>query len=325
MIYRSLAEVPADFGTCAITIGNFDGVHQGHSQIMQRVRAIAREHGWKAAVLTFDPHPSKLVAPSRAPSLLTTPEQRARLILGQGIDEILILPFTREVAGLTPEEFVREILTGKLKAGAVLVGDNFRFGNRAAGDARTMQQLGRQYGFSTEIVNAISWRGRIISSSEIRRLLEAGNVSLGCRLLGRPYALEGRVVPGEGRGSKQTVPTLNLETHAEVLPKVGVYVTRTSESNGSRNWPSITNIGYRPTFNGHGISIETFLLSSLDAESPQEISVEFLRWIRDEQKFENADALKAQILRDVDRARAYFRRLEEMSGRARSRLMSDNK
>jgi riboflavin kinase/FMN adenylyltransferase len=325
MIFRSLAEVAPDFGPCAITIGNFDGVHQGHRQIMQRVRAIAREHGWKSAVLTFNPHPSKLVAPGRAPRLLTTPEQRARLILEQGIDEVLILPFTPEVAKLTPEEFVREILASQLKARAVLVGDNFRFGNRAAGDSGTMEELGHKYGFTTEIVKAISQRGRIISSSEIRRLVEAGNVSLACRLLGRPYALEGRVVHGEGRGTKQTVPTLNLETHAELLPKVGVYVTRSREFNGSRNWPSITNIGYRPTFNGHGITIETFLLSSLDGESPQEISVEFLRWVRDEQKFENADALKAQIHRDVGRARAYFRRLGEMSARARSRLLSDNK
>jgi riboflavin kinase/FMN adenylyltransferase len=143
MIYRSLAEAPHDFGPCAITIGNFDGVHKGHRQIMQRVRAIAREHGWKSAVLTFDPHPSKLVAPDRAPRLLTTPEQRARLILEQGIDEVLILPFTPEIAKLTPEEFVQQILAGKLKVRAVLVGDNFRFGNRAAGDARTMEELGR--------------------------------------------------------------------------------------------------------------------------------------------------------------------------------------
>jgi riboflavin kinase/FMN adenylyltransferase len=322
MIYRSLAEVPSDFGPCAITIGNFDGVHRGHRQIMQRVRELAREHGWKAAVLTFDPHPSKLVAPDRAPRLLTPPEERARLILGQGIDEVLILPFTSEVAKLTPEEFVREILAGKLKARAVLVGDNFRFGNRAAGHAGSMEELGRKYGFTTEIVKAISWRGRVISSSEIRGLIQAGNVSLVCRLLGWPYALQGKVVPGEGRGSKQTVPTLNLDTKAEVLPKVGVYITRTRESGGARFWPSITNVGYRPTFNGHGITIETYLLSSLDGEPPEEISVEFLRWVREERKFENAEALKAQILRDVSRAQAYFRRLEEAT--APSGRMSEN-
>src|SRR5579864_3246480 len=146
-IYRSLAEVSDDFGPCAINIGNFDGVHIGHQQIMRRVAAVAREHGWKAAALTFDPHPTKLVAPARAPRLLTTPEQRARMMLDQGIDELFILPFTAEVVQLTPEEFVREILVGKLKARAVLVGDNFRFGNRAAGDARMLQELGRSDGF----------------------------------------------------------------------------------------------------------------------------------------------------------------------------------
>jgi riboflavin kinase/FMN adenylyltransferase len=305
---RSLAELPKDFGPCAITIGNFDGVHIGHQQIIRRVAAMAHEHGWKAAALTFDPHPTKLVAPARAPRLLTTPEQRARLMLERGIDEVLILPFTLETAKLTPEEFVREILSSKLKARAVLVGDNFRFGNRAAGDARALEELGQRYGFSTEIIHAIFCRGRVISSSAIRQSVEAGQVSLACRMLGRPYALEGRVVPGAGVGSKQTVPTLNLETSAEVLPKTGVYITRTHDLKSSREWPSITNVGYRPTFNGHGLTIETYLLSALEGDPPQEISVEFLRWVREERKFPTPEALKAQILTDVSRAQAYFRR-----------------
>ncbi|HEV2688183.1 MAG TPA: bifunctional riboflavin kinase/FAD synthetase [Bryobacteraceae bacterium] len=313
MIYRSLAEVPADFGPCAITIGNFDGVHLGHRQIMRRIVAIAREHGWKSAVLTFDPHPTRLVAPDRAPRLLTTPEQRARLILGQGIDEVLILPFTSEIAKLTPEEFVREVLVGRLKAREVLVGDNFHFGHKAAGNAGTLKELGRTFGFQTDVVTAISWRGVVISSSEIRRLVEAGDVARACRLLGRPYALEGAVVHGEGVGSKQTVPTLNLDTQAEVLPKPGVYVTRTREGNGSREWPSITNVGYRPTFDGRRLTIETFLLSGLNGATPERISVEFLRWVREERKFPDPAALKAQILRDVGRAQAYFRRLGELT------------
>jgi riboflavin kinase/FMN adenylyltransferase len=317
MIFRSLAEVPADFGPCAITIGNFDGVHRGHRQIMERVAAVARENGWKSAVLTFDPHPTKLVAPARAPRLLTTPEQRAHLILGQGIGQVLILPFTAEIAKLTPEEFVREILVRRLQARAVLVGDNFRFGHRAAGDARMLRDLGQTYGFETEIMGAIAWRKRIISSSEIRSLIEAGDVALAGRMLGRPYALEGAVVPGEGVGSKQTVPTLNLETPVEVLPKTGVYVTRTREAAGLREWPSITNVGHRPTFDGHRLTIETFLLSGLDGLTPARISVEFLRWVREERKFPSPEALKAQIMRDVGRAQAYFRRLEEIAAPAR--------
>jgi riboflavin kinase/FMN adenylyltransferase len=171
-----------------------------------------------------------------------------------------------------------------------------------------LQELGRQYGFEVEIMHAVVWRGRIISSSEIRRAIEAGQVSLACRMLGRPYALEGVVVPGAGVGSKQTVPTLNLDTKAEVLPKTGVYITRTHDQKSSREWPSITNVGYRPTFNGHGLTIETYLLSPLDGDAPEEISVEFLRWVREERKFPNPEALKTQILRDVSSAQAYFRR-----------------
>jgi riboflavin kinase/FMN adenylyltransferase len=229
--------------------------------------------------------------------------------LEQGIDEVLILPFTADVAALGPEDFVREILVDKLKARAVLVGANFHFGKRAAGDAAMLEELGDRFSFEAEIIAPVIWRKRVISSSEVRRLIGAGDVSTACRLLGRPYALRGRVVAGEGRGSKQTVPTLNLDTQAEVVPKNGVYVTRTRDLAGEREWPSITNIGLRPTFDGHTRTIETYLLAALDGASPIEISVEFLHWVREERKFENADALKGQILRDVNRAQVYFRRV----------------
>ena len=317
MIYRNLAETSGDFGPCAITIGNFDGVHRGHKQILNSVIAAAREEGWKAAVLTFDPHPAKLVAPATAPRLLTTLEERTRMILDQGIDEILILPFTPQIAGLGPEDFVREILVDKLKARAVLVGANFHFGKRAAGDAQMLVELGDRFTFESEIIQPVVWRKRVISSSEIRRSIEAGEVSSACRMLGRPYALSGVVVAGEGRGSKQTVPTLNLDTKAEVLPKNGVYVTRTRERGASREWPSITNVGHRPTFDGGTRTIETYLLSPLEGGAPDKISVEFLRRVRDERKFDTAEALKAQILRDVKRAQAYFRRVGQAATPAR--------
>ena len=312
MIYRDPAAIPASFGPCAVTVGNFDGVHIGHREILKQVKAIAARHQWVSASMTFDPHPTKLVAPERAPHLLTTVEERARLIEQQGIDCVFILPFTESIVKLTPEQFVREILVEKLHARSVLVGDNFRFGHKAAGTWRDLEDLGGKYGFSVQVVAPIRWRNTIISSSEIRRLIEAGSVSRACRMLGRPYALSGAVVAGQGIGSKQTVPTLNLDTTAEVLPKTGVYVTRTHDSASAREWPSITNVGYRPTFNGHGLTIETFLLSPLSGSAPQDIRVDFLRWVREERKFETADALKAQILRDVGRAQAYHRRLGEM-------------
>jgi riboflavin kinase/FMN adenylyltransferase len=308
MIFRSLTEVPADFGPSAITIGNFDGVHEGHRHILRRVVAVAREHGWKPTLLTFDPHPTKLVAPSRSPKLLTTIEQRCELIAAQGIEYILILPFTAEVAKLTPEEFVAQILAGALRTRAVLVGDNFRFGNRAAGDTKLLGELGLKYGFVTEAVSPVRLRNRVVSSSEIRSLIEKGNMSLACRMLGRPYTLEGQVVPGHGVGSKQTVPTLNLATAAETLPKVGVYVTRTRDLDDRREWQSITNVGFRPTFGGDKLTIETFLLAPLRGEAPRNISVELLRYVREERKFATPEALKAQIFKDVGRAQAYFRR-----------------
>ena len=153
-----------------------------------------------------------------------------------------------------------------------------------------------------------------MSSSEVRRLIEAGNVSLACRLLERPFALEGQVVPGHGVGSKQTVPTLNLHTEAELLPATGVYITRTSDLKSDRRWDSITNVGYRPTFDGDSLTVETFLLSPLSGEPPAEIRVEFLRRVREERKFENPSALKTQILKDVARAQAYFRRTARLGG-----------
>src|SRR5689334_17391860 len=299
MIWRSLGQLPPDFGPCSLTIGNFDGVHVGHQHIMRRVTQVAREQALKHAVLTFEPHPAKLVAPSRAPKLLTTLDQRCELMEAQGIEHILILPFTPDVAKLSPEEFVKQILVDKLRTRVVLVGDNFRFGTRAAGDANVLRELGAKYGFVTEVVGAVSIRGQVVSSTGIRSRVESGSVSKVCRMLGRYYALEGRVVHGHGIGAKRTVPTLNLETGAEVLPATGVYITRTHDLNAARQWPSITNIGYRPTFGGTDLSIETFLLSPLEGATPDEIRVELLRRVRDERKFESAEALKAQILRDV--------------------------
>ena len=321
-IYRSLAGVPADFGPCALTIGNFDGVHFGHRRILRRVAALAAERGWKSAVLTFDPHPTRVVAPERTPVLLTSPDRRAELMREEGIQEVLILPFTAELARLSPEEFVRQLLVERLGARAVLVGDNFCFGYRQSGNVALLAQLGPRMGFETEIVHAVSCRGRMVSSSSIRGLLAAGRVGLAARLLQHPYALEGAVVAGRGVGSKQTVPTLNLAPDGGLVPPCGVYVTRALDPESARQWDAITNIGYRPTFGASDeLSIETFLLDPLalgpDGDPPQRLRLEFLWRIRDERKFETAAALKEQILRDVGAAERYFRRLRAWVAQAR--------
>jgi riboflavin kinase/FMN adenylyltransferase len=308
-LYRSLDEIDRSFGPSALTIGNFDGVHAGHREILRRVTALARERGWKSSALTFDPHPVRIVAPERAPKLLATPEERALLMREEGVEQVLILPFTRELAGFAPDRFVREIVAERLDARAVLVGDNFRFGHEHAGDTRLLADLGRRLGFLVETVEPIRMRGRVVSSSEVRRLILEGNVALAGRLLGRPYALAGEVVRGQGIGSKQTVPTLNLAPAAEVLPARGVYITRTTDTEAGRRWNSVTNIGTRPTFGGDSVTVETFLLDPLVGASPRAIRVEFLRRLREERRFEDAAALKRQILRDVGQAVTYFRRL----------------
>lgn len=315
-IYRSLADVPSDFGPSALTIGNFDGVHFGHRRILREILKLAHDRGWKPSALTFDPHPTRVVAPERAPRLIATPPRRAELMGEEGIQQVLILPFTRELALLSPEEFVANLLVERLGARAVLVGDNFRFGHRQAGNVRVLADLGQRLGFETVVVPAVTCRGRVVSSSAVRELILAGRVSPAARLLARPYALDGEVVSGRGVGSKQTVPTLNLATSAELIPARGVYVTRTHDLESAGQWNSITNIGYRPTFGAsEELSIETFLLEPIPGETPRRIRVEFLWRVRDERKFETPEALKGQILRDVRVAQNYFRRVRAWVGR----------
>ncbi len=307
LIFRSLEEARGRFGPCALSIGNFDGVHGGHRRILRRVVELARQRGWKPAALTFDPHPARIVAPRRSPRLLTSPEERARLMAAEGIEQVVILPFTDRVAAMKPEEFARRVLVETLSARAVLVGSNFRFGHRHAGDTKRLAELGAECGFLVEIVPAVKIRGHLVSSSEIRRMIQAGDVGRAGRLLTYPYSLEGAVVSGFGIGSARTVPTLNLETPAEVLPAPGVYITRTLEIGGDRVWASVTNVGVRPTFGGSGLTIETFLLDRFEAPTPSRIRVQFLKRLRGERKFPSAEELRAQILRDAERAGRYHR------------------
>jgi riboflavin kinase / FMN adenylyltransferase len=291
----------------AVAIGVFDGVHAGHQALLRRTVETARELGLKPAVLTFHPHPACVVAPDRAPRLLYTIDERRELLLGQGIEDIHVLPFDKKIAAMTPEQFA----AGPLReARAIIVGEDFRFGNRRAGDVGTLASLG----FDVRPVAPVLLRGLVVSSSEIRKRIEAGDVSLAGRLLGRPYAISGEIVSGHGIGSKQTVPTLNLRTEAEVLPANGVYITRTTDTATGARWNSITNVGTRPTFeNAGGLSIETFLLDPLTGPAPSGIRLEYLRRVREERKFDTPEALRAQILRDVAIANTYFRR----SGRLR--------
>lgn len=307
-VFRSLEEARGVFGPSAVAIGNFDGVHRGHQLVFARCVEAARARGCRPSVILFDPHPAKVLNPQRAPRLLSTIEQRCRWIRECGIAQALIIPFTLEFSHREPEDFVRDVLVDCARACAVFVGENFRFGRNRTGDAALLARLGPKYGFSAELAPSATFRGRVISSSEIRRLIESGSVTVAARFLGRPYGLEGEVVPGHGIGSKETVPTLNLATQAEVLPARGVYVTATVDLDTGKIWDSVTNIGFRPTFGGDDtLSIETFLLESPERR-PDRIRVDFWKRLREERRFPDAAALRAQILRDASRAQAWHRR-----------------
>lgn len=312
-VFHSLDALPADFGPSALTIGNFDGVHAGHGEIMRRLTAEARKRGLTATVMTFDPHPARVLAPERAPLLIQTISQRLRSLEREGIEATLLIPFSRDFAALSPEEFAGGVLAGALKARVVMVGEDFRFGYKQAGNIETLRELGIRYGFELQPMDAVQGRGARVSSTRIRELIAAGKVSGACRLMGAPFALEGPVVPGFGIGSKKTVPTLNLAAENELLPKVGVYVTRTRDRNNpARTWRSITNVGYRPTFDGDTLTVETFLLDGAPDPAPERIEVSFLTFVRDEMRFESPEMLKARILRDVAAAKSFHTRLERM-------------
>jgi len=308
VVFSSLEEATGRFGPCALTIGNFDGVHIGHQQLVREAREQAQTRGCRSAVLTFHPHPRSVVAPDRPTKLLASIDERVALLEETGVDHILVLPFTAELSNLGAEQFVRQILVEQLEARFVVVGDNFRFGHKQGGDTALLASLAAKLGFGTRFVPQIRYRGEAVSSTLIREHLQQGRVARAGRLLGRCYSLSGPVVRGHGIGSKQTVPTLNLQPPDDVLPANGVYVTEVHDLDDDRRWPSITNIGTRPTFDGEDLTIESYLLSHLSGETPQTIRVDFRRWLRAEQKFPDVTALKYQILRDVERANTYWRR-----------------
>jgi riboflavin kinase/FMN adenylyltransferase len=312
-VFRTAEEAEGVFGPCALTIGNFDGVHLGHRTLIRQAQQIARAHGWSTGVLTFDPHPTVIVAPERAPQMICSLQERLRLLEEAGANRILVLPFTKRIAEMSPREFLEQIVVEALGARAVVVGQNFRFGRQQLGNTAVLSQLGTELGLESHFLAPITSRGEIVSSTAIRRHILAGNVSRTGRLLGRCFALQGEIVTGQGIGSKQTVPTLNLRPGPEIIPRKGVYISEAEDLEDGRTWHGITNVGIRPTFGGGDLSIETFLLSPFDGRNPERVEVRFRHWVREERTFPDAQALRNQILRDVAGAQAYWRRLERLN------------
>lgn len=302
-------DLPDGLGPAVVTIGNFDGVHLGHSRILRSVVEAAQSLAIEAVALTFDPHPLEVVAPERAPLALTSLRQRVALMRAEGIDRVAVLRFTKEISQLSPRAFAEQFLVRKLAARRVVVGANFRFGRRQAGDAETLRSLGHEFGFEVALAETVVADGDVVSSTRVRTLVREGRMEAARSLLGREFSLEGRIVSGEGIGSTRTVPTLNLEPESRVLPADGVYITRTRPAGHASCLESITNVGLRPTFDGRRRTVETFLLGAVETCAPTAIELKFLRKIREERKFPSAQSLRKQIEADIEIAERYFRGL----------------
>lgn len=279
------------------TLGNFDGLHRGHMTIMRTVISRARALNGLATVITFDPHPQRVLFPDRAPHLMQTADQKTRLLAAAGLDATIIVPFDRTLATLTAEQFVREILIERVGITEVHIGPDFRFGAQRAGDVALLSRLGAELGFTAHAAEAVHDRGERISASLIRRLLTAGQVDEARTLLGRPFSLVGTIVHGEGRGKRQLVPTANLAPENEFMPATGVYITR-FRGRGAPI-PGVTNVGVRPTFGDRRLTVETYLPGFDGQLYGQRIELDFLQRLRAEQKFDSPELLLAQIKQDL--------------------------
>jgi riboflavin kinase/FMN adenylyltransferase len=297
-----------DSGRAVISVGNFDGLHIGHQRILRAVVERARREEAIAAVITFDPHPMKVLRPETAPLLLMTMAQRLGGFEQMGLDAVLVMQFDDKLARLSADDFVRLVLVETVHAKAVLVGTNFRFGHKQTGNVDLLERIGKRDGFAVEIVHPAAVGGKAVSSTTIRRAVAEGNVEEAAALLGRPFALTGPVRAGEGRGSKTLFPTLNLAAVQEILPGNGVYATETVLEGKVHR--SVTNVGTRPTFDGIGITVESHLFDYSGQVSPGALEVRFWKRLRAERKFDGPDALRAQIEMDIKSAKDYFQKRE---------------
>ena len=289
----------------AVAIGNFDGVHLGHQRLLAAARAAAGASG-ESAVLTFEPHPVRVLAPQLAPPLLVTPARKLELIAQQGIDACVVEPFTAELAGSSPAWFVEELLVRGLGARHIVVGYDFTYGQKRAGTVDSLRAAGKQHGFDVEVVNAVAVDGLVASSTKVREFVLEGNVAGAAMLLGRPFDVDGQVVRGAGRGRTIGVPTANVVIDGELLPRPGVYAARVRPEGSDKDtwYDAAVNLGTNPTFVQAGaLSLEAHLLD-FDADLyDQRLRVAFVARLRDERRFTAIDELVAQIRRDISAVR----------------------
>jgi riboflavin kinase/FMN adenylyltransferase len=310
-VFRSAAEIPTGFGPTVASVGNFDGVHCGHREILSAVVGEAHQTGARAVAITFDPHPEQFLRPLEAPRLLTPIAQRLSLLAGAGVDAVVLLPFDAPLANLPAAEFVRQMLAAKLGVRALHEGSNFRFGRGAEAGIRELEALGAELGFAVRVHSAVCTHGLEVSSSAIRALVAAGDVRRARWMLGRPFSVVSTQGRGRGIGTRLLVPTVNLAPYHDLLPGFGVYITRLKAAlpTGVRIFQSVTNIGNRPTFGEASFAVESHILDfePIDLTLNTPIELEFLLRLRGEMTWPSPEALKAQIFKDVARAKRYFR------------------
>jgi len=291
LTFHKLDDIPRDFGPALVSVGNFDGVHRAHRSVLDEIVQRAKAENAQSVVVTFEPHPARILRPDHNLKLLTPLPEKLRLLEATGVDAVLLLPFSRDLSLMTPHQFAHEILKKRLHAREVHEGYNFHFGHKAAGDIQMLRELGREkdMGFEVHAYDEMRLRGEQVSSSHIRKLLAEGRVSRTRHLLGRPFSILSTAGRGRGYGAKYTVPTINLAHYEELVPKDGVYITRTRIGGGPKSecFDSVTNVGNRPTFGADSFAIETHLLNfhPIELSAETEVEIHFLDRMRDEIKF----------------------------------------
>ena len=310
-MYRwyGLDEVPPGWGESVVTIGVFDGVHRGHQRIVERAAQVGKQRGLPVVVITFDPHPDEVTRPGSHPPFLSSARRRAELLSGLGADAVCVLPFTLEFSRLAPDDFVRTVLVERMHAAAVVVGEDFRFGHKAAGDVQLLAKLGEKYEFTTEGMPLLVADGTTLSSTSIRQMLAEGDVAAAAKALGRPHRVEGVVVRGHQRGRALGFPTANLETPPHTaIPADGIYAgwlaSLDDEGRDTQRWPAAISIGTNPTFGEGEQTVEAYALDRTDLDLyGVHAAIDFIARLRGTLRFDSVDALVAQMRRDVDLAR----------------------
>ena len=299
---------PAHWRQPVLALGNFDGVHRGHRKILERVRRVAGERAATSVVMTFDPHPPRVVRPDKAPLLLMTKPQKLEAIADAGVQGAAIVRFSTELSHWDPETFVRNVLVDWLHVGEVWVGANFLFGHDRSGNFSVLRVLGSRYGFKAEKIDPVRYKDFVVSSTRVRRLVSEGRVDEAAALLGHQYFVDGTIMRGDQRGRTLGFPTANLCSENELLPPHGVYAT--TARIGALVYPSVTNVGTRPTVDQSGRTVIETHVFNLDRDLyGQPMRLGFVQRLRDERAFESLDALRAQIDADCQRARVLFTRL----------------